>query len=198
MVVLLFLFDGKLFQELKEGLFLEIFLFYFLDLFLDLGHLAVIRETLGILFEELQLVSACLFELLKQFLFHFDAGFKVQLLFLYLCLYFSLNFGFLFFSEGFLFGYFLLGLLFLVDEVPFKLGIEVSFMLFGELLVFLFFLLGGVEKLAVFALPAEATLNPELTGLFSLLLMHEGTVFLDTFASCVVSAYFSSVLSFHG
>ena len=71
-------------------------------------------------------------------------------------------------------------------------------MLLGEFLVFLFFLLGGVEKLAIFALSTEATLNPELAGLFGLLLMNEGTVLLDAFASCIVPAYFSSVLSLHG
>lgn len=66
-----------------------------------------------------------------------------------------------------------------------------------ELFVFLFLFFGGVEELAVLALAAKSCLCPELTGLFSLLLVDEGTVFLNTFAPGIISANFASVLSLH-
>ncbi len=93
---------------------------------------------------------------------------------------------------GFSFGLFLF-----IDKISLKLGLEVTFMFLQKVLILLFFFLGGMEELAIFALATEASLSPELARLFGLLLVHKWTVGFNALAPSVVSAYLSPVLALH-
>ena len=164
---------------------------------LYLDCFTVVWEALRVLFEKLHLFCLSLLQLTQQLFLHPYARFTVDRLLLWL-LCFCLGFGLFLISLVLLKLFPLLFFLLFPDEISLYSLLMISLVFLHEFLVLFLLLLGSVEELAVLAFSAEPCFCPELAGLFGLLLVDEGTVFLDTFAPGVISADFASVLSFHG
>ena len=90
LVVFLFLFGWEIFKDLQEWFLFEIFLLNFLYLFFYFDGFAVVRETLRILFEELQFICPSLLQLFQHLFFQLYTYLWVNLWLFLFNLYFPL------------------------------------------------------------------------------------------------------------